>query len=341
MSCNKCNSTPCSCGCSQSTYCPSPCHGEMKDFACVEYTGTSLPNIDLTKHDTLDELVKGLDLIIGSLQDNSGKVKATDTATCAKSLDQVLTAGANIALTLTGTGCNRQLRIDSITGGTVQDIYTRVSSNDTNSDYLTNKIVTGPYLQKVLSAPGVQTMTLNANIAAMISADITNKLTMGFDGGLYFNGVERVRAAFNDTWNNLVLTGVYPIGVSFLTNTAQWKVTANGTVVFRGYIDFQANFANYVSSNTTWQYTFNLANLFTQMGGYFNSGEISAVDREIASSYKVDVAASTSPSFVQAFGYNTNWSNTNLVLRIYGTYEAAQVKTIRVSFEGVTLQPNI
>ena len=344
--CNKCGTPKCSC---KSTC--SPCNGELINFDCVEYTGTEKACIGLFKYDKLSDFSNNLNTIVCDLQEDSGKVFINETATVKKTLEELLLAGANIAITEVGVGAAKQLRIDSITGGTVQDINVKISSNDTTSSYLNSKVTVGSYLTKIITSPsGNEKLHFDVSTASLLSTDPSNKLVLGFDNGLLFDGISRVDPTYNNVWNSLTLTGTPPAGVTLVSNNVKYRVNFDGTLQFRGYLDYSVDFTKYTSANTTWQYSFVLTSLSTVLAGTFTSGQIgnaSGQQRSIASETMIEVPAAlispdTFPKITQMKGYNVEWSTTNLTMKLYGIYEANTLsKAIRVSFEGTSLQPNI
>jgi hypothetical protein len=345
--CSSCGVNKCSCN---KVAC-SPCNGQLTNFDCVEYTGSNKTCIGLDKYDKLSDLTTALDEVICTLQTDSGKVFVSDTGTTKKTLKNLLSAGANIAITEVGTGAAKTLRIDSVTGGTVQDVSVKISATDTTASYLNSKLDVGSYLNKTITSPaGNEKLLLDVDTAALLSTDPANKLSLAFDQGLFFDGISRIDPAYNDTWNTLTITGSTPSGVTLVLNSAKYRVRFDGTVEFKGYIDFTCDFTKYTSANTTWQYSFVLTSLSTVLSGIFTSGEIgnaSGQNRSIANETIIEAPASlispdTFPKITQMKGYNIEWSTTNLTARLYGIYEAnTPTKAVRVSFEGASLFPNI
>lgn len=344
--CNRCGTPSCDC----TTTC-SPCNGELTDFSCVEYTGANKSCSGLDKYDKLSDYVGAVDTVLCTLQSDSGKVFVSDTGVAKKTLKSLLSAGANIAITEIGTGASKTLRIDSVTGGSVQDVSVAISATDTTASYLNNKINVGSYLNKTITSPsGNEKLLLDVNTAALLSTDPANKIELAFDGGLFFDGVVRTDAAYNSAWNTLTITGSTPSGVTMVLNNAKYRIDFDGSVQFKGYIDYTCDFTKYTAANTTWQYSFVLTSLSTVLGGTFTSGEIgvaSGQNRSVASETIIEapaalVSPSTYPQITQMKGYNVEWSTTNLTMKLYGIYENnVSSKAVRVSLEGRGLYPNI
>lgn len=340
------------CSCEQVTSC-SPCNGKLTDFSCVEFNGDSKPAIGLDKYDTLSDWVSALQDIMATLQNDNGKVLVDPTATVMKTLSELVQPGANMSITLIGAGASKKLRFDSSVGGVVPDINVKVSSTDTTSSYLFNKIETGNYITKNISPSGAtnQKLVLDVDTQSLISADASNKIVKGFDDGLFFDGITRLDPAYNGAWNPLVITGTTPAGVTLVLNNAFYRVAYDGTIQFKGYIDFTANFTKYTSANTTWQYSFVLTSLSSMLSGTFTSGQVgvsTGQNRMVSSQTIIEAPATlispdTFPKITQMKGYDIEWSTTNLTARLYGIYEAASTagKAIRVSLEGCSIAPNL
>src|SRR5687767_1085322 len=147
MACNSCNHNPCTCH--------NPCEYDNcgcvnpTTFGCTSYTGTALACLGVANGENgNDILVK-----INTKACDIGKVMLDADDTCPEYLIDKIEAGLNISIEEQGEGCDRRLVISATEGGVPVDVNVKVSSDDTTSGYLNDKIVTGTYLTKSILNP--------------------------------------------------------------------------------------------------------------------------------------------------------------------------------------------
>lgn len=159
MSSSDCNNTttpicqPCS-----STLVNDPCATGCLDIyatSCIQYDGPNLSCLGINTGDYLNNDLCALNNLVCTLQTQSGGVKVNDGDTCPGTLMNKLVAGANIVFTGIGTGCNTQLRIDSVLGGQIVDQLVKVSPTDQTAGFLSSKISFGPCVYAQTVNPGL------------------------------------------------------------------------------------------------------------------------------------------------------------------------------------------
>src|SRR6478736_4866482 len=175
MSTTNCNNPcdPCNehdnCGCTIST-----------TFGCIT-TSKTRECLDITSGEDGESILDKIELVAC----DAGKVLLDGDDACPEYLSDKITAGLNIDISYTGTGCDRVMVIAATEGGVPVDVNAIVSLNDTTSDYLNNKITTGTYLIKSITSPsGNEKLRLDVVPSTLISGDLGNQLTLGVDGGL-------------------------------------------------------------------------------------------------------------------------------------------------------------
>lgn len=124
---------------------------DIYDTSCIRYDGGNLLCAQVASGTFLNDALCSINNQLCEIQADSGLVKVDSTDQHADTLIEKLVAGANIILTGIGSGDSKQIRIDSVLGGQIQDQYVKISSLDQAAGYLGDKLITGPgiSLQKV------------------------------------------------------------------------------------------------------------------------------------------------------------------------------------------------
>lgn len=173
-----CNTDPCydNCGCLNPT-----------TFECVTKPGNH-HDIKVSNDMNGKQVISAINDKIAELVDTSGKIIIDHEDACPNSLVNKIEAGANVSIDQVGTGCGKKLVITAGTGigPAGVDVNVKVSSTDTTSGFLNNKIEVGPFLQKVITGGiGNQKLRLDlGSISNLLSTDIGNALTIGSDSKL-------------------------------------------------------------------------------------------------------------------------------------------------------------
>lgn len=205
--------------------------------------------------------------------------------------DKIEAGNENITLEVTGSGCNRKLVISAgeDIGSAGADIYAKVSANDTTSDYLTNKFTSGTYVKKsVINPGGDEKIKFDIVIADLISGDSGNQLTQGIDGklktsfvtpdgsetklsvisnqGLTLQGTGTIGNPYiigtngaifaiqpfcDGVWRSMIFTNGSNSDVTLNSQSAQYRLRFDGTIEFRGVINYTVNFTTSNKVNIT------------------------------------------------------------------------------------------
>lgn len=167
--CTNCNNTPVS-PCSTCNRIDCTCQYGCYDFydtGCVKYSGDTLNCLEVSTGKSLTEILGLLNLKVCSLEAISGLVKADPSDTVPADLQTKLQAGVNIVLTPVGSGANKKIKIDAVIGGgTVVDEQVKVSSTDSTTGYLFDKVTTSDCVTWVKINSG-----LNEKLKAVIDWD--------------------------------------------------------------------------------------------------------------------------------------------------------------------------
>jgi hypothetical protein len=361
MSCDEMN--PCD-PCSQHDNCGCV---NPNTFGCTTYTGLPLPCLDIANaEDGTSILSKIEDKIC-----NIGKVKLDENDLCPEGLFEKLTEGLNISLTQVGTGCDRKIRIDATQGGVAVDVNVKVSSNDTTSGKLNDKIQTGVHLVKTITTPaGNEKLKLDVVPSTLISNDAGNQLTLGADGKLSTaytapdgsetkvvqgtgvtvtgNGttttpyiistnpsIQVVRPCFDSVWRNVTLVTSGNASAAYASGAPQYRYRHDGSVEFKGSITYTVKFGTY--NSTARKFTIPMGNIpltcltLTELGGVMDLKAINYIEPPAAATDQI----------TQQFGYIIRRSAQNLILEFQSSYINATDKSIVVNFEGVVIHPNI
>ena len=250
------------------------------------------------------------------------------------------------------------------------DIYARISSGDTTSNYLASKIVVGAYLTStILNASGNEQMRLNVSPAALISTDAGNTLDIGTDGklrsiitlpspdvqvvggtGVTVTGtgptsdpfvvsinpsIEVVRNCFDNTWRDVTLVATANVNVVYVSGTPQYRYRFDGTIEFRGSATYTIAYGAYSTSGR--KYTITIGNIPTSC---VTVGEQAGVS-DLKSMHYIDVPQAGADQITQQYGYIIRKSTQNIIIEFQSSFTSSTSKTIVVNFEGAVSYPLI
>lgn len=346
--CNPCNEHD-DCGCLN----PST-------FGCTTYAGTALACLGVANGEDGDSILRK----INDKACNIGKVLTDENDICPDYLFNKLEAGSEITLTITGSGCDQKIRIDSGTGGAPVDVNAKVSSNDTTTGYLYAKLKTGTYLSRTIENPGGnEDILFDVVPVALLSTDVNNPLYIGTDGGLMSTciapdgsetkviagtgvtvtglgttvdpyivstnpSIEVVRACFDATWRAITLVPSGNANVTYLSGAPEYRYRFDGTIEFRGSISYTVAFAANTSANR--KYTIPMGNIPTTC--------VTLAEQAGTSDLK---SITYIESVGQMYNYIIRKSTQNLLLEFQSSFTSATSKTIVVNFDGAVSHPNI
>lgn len=354
MACNDVNPCdPCTqydnCGCTN-----------PNTFGCTSYSGTALSCLGVSNAEDGDSILAKIDAKVCDI----GKVLVSGDDTCPEYLIDKLSAGLNITLTEVGTGCDRTIQIDSVTGGVPIDINAKVSAADTTTGYLNSKLTTGTYLSKTINnAAANENLEFDVVPVNLLSTDVNNPLYIGTDGGLMStciapNGSETkviagtgvtvtglgttvdpyivstnpsiqvTRACFDATWRAITLVPTGNLNVVYLSGAPEYRYRFDGTLEFRGSISFSIAFAANTSANR--KYTITMGNIPTTC---------------LTLAEQAGTADLKSITYIESVGQMYNYiirkSTQNLLLEFQSSFTSATSKTIVVNFDGAISHPDI
>ncbi len=295
---------------------------------------------------------------------NIGKVMLDADDTCPEYLSEKITAGLNIDISYSGTGCDRQMVISATEGGVPVDVNAKVSADDTTSGYLYDKIQTGTYLTKSIVSPaGNEKLKLDVAPATLISSELGNQLGLGSDGklvtlytapdgsetkviagtGTTVSGsgtvvdpyilstnasIQVTRPCFDNTWRPITLVATGNPSVTYLSGAPEYRYRFDGTIEFRGALTYQVAFGNNVSASR--KFTVTVGNIpvtcvtLGEQAGIIDLKSITYIE-----------------SAGQMYNYIVRKSTQNIVLEFQSSFTAATTKTIVVNFEGAVSYPLI
>ena len=128
---------------------------DIYNTSCIQYDGGNLLCAEVATGTFLNDALCSINNVLCGLNASSGLVKVDSTDTHPDTLINKLVAGANIIISGIGTGDNKQLRIDAVLGGQIQDQYVKISSLDQASGFLSDKLITGPCISLQKVNPGL------------------------------------------------------------------------------------------------------------------------------------------------------------------------------------------
>ena len=363
MKCNENDCNPCSyddCGCLN-----------PNTFNCVTYTGDELPCLGIEEAMDGDGILEKLEEAKCEADANIGKVRVDGEDTCQEYLEEKLEAGVNISLTVTGTGCDRKIRIDAVEGGVPVDVNVKVTSDDTTTGYLDGKITTGEFLTKsILSPGGNEKLELDVVPSTLISTDSGNQLVLGVDGklktlyttpdgsetiviagvGVIVSGsgtlldpyiistnpsIQVARPCFDGVWRDITLVATGNANVVYTSGVPQYRYRYDGTVEFRGQATYTVSFGTYQTSNR--KYTITIGNIPTTC---LTGGELAGI-ADLKSINYIDVPQASADQIVQQYGYIIRKSTANLIVEFQSSFTNATSKSMVVNFEGAVIHPLI
>lgn len=300
-----------------------------------------------------------------------GKVKLDAADTCPEYLQDKISAGLNVDISFTGTGCDRQMVISATEGGVPVDVNVKVSNNDTTSGKLYDKVDPGAYITKTITSPGGnEVLRLDVQVPLLISGDTGNQIVVGGDGGLktlytapdgsetkLIAGVGTIvsgsgttadpyivstnpsiqvtRPCFDNTWRNITLVASGNPDVIYASGTPQYRYRFDGTIEFRGSITYTVNFGNYQSSNR--KFTVPMGNIpITCLTAGEQAGTV-----DMKSINYIDVPQAGADQYTQMYGYIIRKNAQNLILEFQSSFIGATSKSVVVNLEGAVSYPNI
>ncbi len=329
-------------------------------FGCTTYSGTALTCLDIANAEDGDSILRK----INDKVCNIGKVLINGDDTCPDYLFDKLEAGSNIALSVTGTGCDRRLIITSNTGGVVPDVNVAITSADTTTGYLWNKIKVGTYLSRTKQNPGGnEDILLDVVPVTLVSTDVNNPIYIGTDGGLMSTctvadgsetkiiegvgvdvsgtgtsvdpyiistnpSIQVTRPCFDATWRSITLVPTGNANVVYLSGSPEYRYRFDGTIEFRGSISFTVAFAANTSPNR--KYTIPMGNIPTTC---------------VTLSEQAGTSDLKSITYIESVGQMYNYiirkSTQNLLLEFQSSFTTSTSKTIVVNLDGAISHPNI
>lgn len=282
-----------------------------------------------------------------------------------------MVAGLNITLETSGVGCDRVITINAVEGGVPIDINAKVTSNDTTTGYLDDKIVTGAYISKTINNPaGDEELELDVNVPALISTDAGNPLYEGTDGGLMSSciapdgsetklvagtgvtitgsgtsadpyvaainpSISVVRSCFDGIWRNVSLSGIANPSVLYVSGTPQYRYRYDGTLEFKGSATYTVSFGAYSAASR--QHTVTVATIPTTC---LTSGEQGGTT-DLKSINYIDAPGVGLDQITQQYGYIIRKTTANLIVVFQSSFQSATSKTMVINFEGAVSHPTI
>jgi len=338
-------------------------------FGCTTYDGNPLPCLDVANGENGKDVMGKIEAAICDLQEDKGKVLIDGQDTCPEHLFDKLEEGLNISFSITGSGCDRKLVINAVEGGTPVDVNAKVTSNDTTSNYLDEKVETGEFLTKnILNPGGDEKLELDVVPTTLISGDSGNQLTIGSDGklktaysapdgsetivqqgvGVTVSGtgtlvdpyivstnpsIQVVRPCFDGVWRNITLVATGNPNVTYSSGAPQYRYRFDGTIEFRGSITYTVNFGTYQTANR--KFTIPMGNIPVTC---VLAGELIGT-KDLKSINYIDIPQAGADQYTQLYGYVIRMSAQNLVLEFQSSFINATSKSIVVNFEGAVVHP--
>src|SRR5688500_12028213 len=183
--------------------------------------------------------------------------------------------GAQVLGAINAKFCDLIEQIENIEVGEPvegSDINVKISSNDTTTGYLTDKITVDSTINKALVSPlGNEKLRLSVDIPNIISGDTGNKIVQGSDGklkvvtadttlvlapgaGISIDGdgtasspkiislanssIQAARSCFSGTWNNITLGPTGNTDVVFVAGQPKYRIRFDGSIEFKGSITY-------------------------------------------------------------------------------------------------------
>lgn len=367
MSCNNCEDVYTDCGdnpCYDNCGCLNP-----TTFECVSEPGAHSA-IGVTNVMNGKEVLAAINTAIDGVKEDNGKVALDSADACPEFLTDKLSAGTNISIQETGSGCDRKLVIHASSGGVAVDVSAKVSSADTTAGPLNTKIDTGVYLIKNIVSPGGnEKLKIDVVPSTLISSDSGNALGIGGDGGLKTTftapdgtetkvsagagvlvtgvgstanpyvistnpSIQAARGCFTGTWANIPLTAYSNSSVVLVSGTPQYRIRHDGTIEMKGQMTFNVTFNTYSSGANKHVVTIGALPTscltLTEQAGTADLKGINYID-----------LAGAGDQIVQQYGYIIRKAAQNIAIEFQSAYIASKTKTIVVNFDGCISHPNI
>lgn len=298
-----------------------------------------------------------------------GKVKLTADDTCPEYLSEKISAGLNIDISYTGTGCDRTMVISATEGGVPVDVNVKVSNNDTTSGKLYDKIDPGAYITKSITNPSAnEVLRLDLQPSQLVSADIGNQIVIGGDGGLktlytapdgsetivvagvgvVLSGsgtaidpyivstnpsIQATRPCFDGVWRNITLVSSGNPLVTYAAGTPQFRYRFDGTLEFRGSITYTVQFGNYQSSNRRFNIPMGVLPITCVTAGE------QAGTSDLKGINYIDIPQASVDQYTQMYGYIIRKNAQNIQLEFQSSFINATTKSVVVNFEGAVSHP--
>lgn len=251
------------------------------------------------------------------------------------------------------------------------DIYSKVSDNDSTTGYLDTKLEVGPYLAKTILSPGGnEKLRFNVIPGNLISANSGNLLSLGSDGkfnvqipepdgtetkivegsGVTVTGtgsasdayvisinpsITAARSCFTGVWQDITLVTVSNSNVTYVSGAPKYRIRYDGTIEFKGNATYTVDFGAYSTGNRKQLATIgNLATSCITLTEHAGVSDLKGINY-------IDVPQVSADQIVQQYGYIIRKSVQNIIIEFQSSFTASTTKTIVVSFDGVVSHPNI
>ncbi len=352
-----------------------PCYSDCgclnpTTFECITQPG-NLDALSIVASMNGLQVLGAINTAVNLLQADKGKVMHDESDACPGYIADKLGEGTNISFSYDGVGCERKLIINAIEGGVPIDVNVKVSTNDTTSGRLTDKIQTGVYISKTIISPaGNEKLKFDVVPATLISGDAGNQLTLGDDGalktlytapdgsetkvqegsGVTISGsgtladpyvistdtsIQHARPCFDGEWRDIPLSATGNASVIYISGQPQYRYRFDGTIEFRGSATYTVSFGNYQSANRK----------FTIPVGSLPTSCVTVTEQNGTKDLKginyIDSPQAGADQYTQLYGYIIRKANQNIQLEFQSSFIGATSKTIVVNFEGAVSHPII
>lgn len=249
------------------------------------------------------------------------------------------------------------------------DNFAKVSSTDTTTDYLNQKLlVQSPLVKTVINLSSNEKLRFGLSIPALISSDSGNLIQIGTDNklrvltpitvadiqviggaGVTVTGtgpavdpfivsinpsITAARPCFDGVWRNMVLVASANINVLFVSGIPKYRYRFDGTIEFKGSVTYTVNFGAYTTGNR--KFTVPLGNISTVC---LTAGEQTGIS-DLKNINYIEPNG-VGDQITQQYGYIVRKNSQNYFLEFQSSYLAPTTKTIVVNFESIQVHPNI